>query len=345
MNSVVTTFLTLAELTTCDATEIVTCIKKVISGNNLRLNQLVGIGTDNASVMVGIHNGVYGKLKEDIPSLILIPCVYHSIQLAVSSAATEFLPRNLEFIISETFNWFSRSACRQQKYRELYKTLHKGLEPLNMVQLSQTRWLSIESCVQRIFNQWSELKLHFQTARVNDKCYSAELLYQNFNDDVNYAYICFLKPVLADVQRVNKIFESKNADQTKVLTDLLNLIKNLCYMITVRTPNFNFLKSSIRDNLLPKPYLGYLFENQLNDMKSRKKLDSNQECIIRNRCTEFIIKLIIELRNRLPHNIDILEKISVFSVENTLKVIKNPIIDILKEFYVNNEKIDHIQRQ
>ncbi|KAJ8915521.1 hypothetical protein NQ315_012402 [Exocentrus adspersus] len=33
-----------------------------------------------------------------------------------------------------------------------------------------------------------------------------------YSDDCNYAYLCFLKPILKDVNRVNKCFESNNAD-------------------------------------------------------------------------------------------------------------------------------------
>jgi hypothetical protein len=34
-------------------------------------------------------------------------------------------------------------------------------------------------------------------------------LFEVYNDDVNYAYISFLKPILGDIQRVNKAFEAK----------------------------------------------------------------------------------------------------------------------------------------
>jgi len=43
--------------------------------------------------MVGINNGVYVKLKEEIPSLLHIPCICHSLKLAVSAAAAETLPK------------------------------------------------------------------------------------------------------------------------------------------------------------------------------------------------------------------------------------------------------------
>lgn len=56
--------------------------------------------------LVGINNGVYIKLKEEIPSLIYIPCtsICHSLQLAVLAAAAETLPRNIDHLIRETYN-------------------------------------------------------------------------------------------------------------------------------------------------------------------------------------------------------------------------------------------------
>lgn len=127
-----------------------------------------GVGTDNASVMVGINNGVYQKLKSEVNNLVLIPCVCHSIQLAVSSAA-EMLPRNLEFLISETYSWFSKSSSRQVTYRELFKAINDGAEPLKIVQQSNTRWLSIEVAVSRILSQWLELQTHFKIFRFQSK--------------------------------------------------------------------------------------------------------------------------------------------------------------------------------
>ncbi|KAF2879095.1 hypothetical protein ILUMI_27072 [Ignelater luminosus] len=95
---IVSTYLDLAELHECNAEGIVSAIKKTLKRFDLRLENLMGIGTDNASVMVGVNNGVFTKLKEEVPHLILVRCLCHSLQLAISAAAKEFLPRNLEVI-------------------------------------------------------------------------------------------------------------------------------------------------------------------------------------------------------------------------------------------------------
>ncbi|MGL5028977.1 MAG: hypothetical protein ACRC6C_02585, partial [Wolbachia pipientis] len=73
--TIVTTYLALLELKECTATGKVAAIKLALNNVSLDMSKLRGIGTDNASVMVGINNGVYSQLKEEVPSLVLIRCV------------------------------------------------------------------------------------------------------------------------------------------------------------------------------------------------------------------------------------------------------------------------------
>ena len=49
-------------------------IKEVLEEFNLPTENLKGLGTDNASVMIGAHSGVYERLKRDLnlPNLVLI---------------------------------------------------------------------------------------------------------------------------------------------------------------------------------------------------------------------------------------------------------------------------------
>lgn len=104
-NKIITTFLSLTPIQQCTADAIVIAIKETILSFGLALANMKGLGTDNASVMVVVNNGVYATLKNSIPHLILVKCVCQSIQLAVSSASVGSLPRSLEFLISATYNW------------------------------------------------------------------------------------------------------------------------------------------------------------------------------------------------------------------------------------------------
>ncbi|KAE9524063.1 hypothetical protein AGLY_015544 [Aphis glycines] len=311
-NDIVTTFFALEQLGECNAQAIVDAMKSALQKYNLDIKNLIGIGSDNASVMVGINKGVYAILKQENPNLILIRCVCHSLQLATSQACAETVPRHLDFLISESYNWFSKSTLRQQSYKDLYKCMNENHEPLKIVQACNTRWLSIETAVIE-----------------REECYSAEMLYTLYKDEHNLAYLLFLRPLLGEIQRVNKLFESEYADPTKLGSELISLITFLGKIIVV--PSFNFTKSTnFTDHLNPKPYLGYGFENKVEDLKKKGKLSSDQEQ---------------QLQQRLPENIQILKKIEVFSPQNALKQLKEPISLICEYFGIENKIIEKIDLQ
>ena len=97
-SKVISTYLGLVELDQCVAEAIVNTLKLLLARIKLNLQKLLAIGTDNTSVMVGVNNGVHAKLKVELPHLILIKCLCHSLQLAVSQASRETLPKELEFL-------------------------------------------------------------------------------------------------------------------------------------------------------------------------------------------------------------------------------------------------------
>ncbi|KAH9364077.1 hypothetical protein HPB48_001726 [Haemaphysalis longicornis] len=152
-----------------------------------------GVGTDNASVMTGINNDVHRKVKAEALHLVLIRCVCRFLQLATSAATAQALPRNLEYLISETYNWFARSPARQIAYKKLYGLMNDGDEPLEIVQACRTRWLSLEIAVSRIVDQWTELKAHFEMARRTEKCYWAKVLYGMYENQINLGYLLFFE--------------------------------------------------------------------------------------------------------------------------------------------------------
>ncbi|XP_025996408.2 uncharacterized protein LOC113005286 [Solenopsis invicta] len=343
-NKIIYTFLDLVPLISCDADSLVDCIKATLRKFKLNLHKLMGLGTDNAFVMIGVNNGVFQKLKSEVPHLILIKCLCHSLQLGVSAATKECLPRNLEFIIQETYNWFSHSTLRQAAYKEIYQTLNDNQNPLKIVQACQTRWLSIESAVSRIYTQWESLKCHFNISRQRDKCYMAELLYQNYNDNINYAYLCFLKPILVELQMVNKLFESNDVDPTKLLKDLKLLLDTFVKIIVPPGRKLNVFSDSINNYVDRSCYLGYLFETKVTEMKN-SGFSKKAERELRDRCINFLLKLIEQIQIRLPDNYEVLQHISSISVEEALKRNKRKLTDILIEFKKPAEFIDIIERQ
>lgn len=150
---IVSTYLGLVELNKCDAQGISTGVRQVMNDNKLQFVNLHGLGTDNASVMVGSVGGVAEILKEDCPNIRLMRCVNHSLQLAVSDATRLTIHTYIEFMMEETYAWFSRPSERQQTYAELFSSITGKENPLKMLRSCKTRWLSIEPAVSRTLDQ------------------------------------------------------------------------------------------------------------------------------------------------------------------------------------------------
>ncbi|KAL0195174.1 hypothetical protein M9458_008746, partial [Cirrhinus mrigala] len=320
--TVVSTFLGLVELEGGDARSIACAVVGFLVKCGLKKEKLLGIGTDNAFVMTGVNNGVHKVLKEEygLKDLVLIRCVCHSLQLAVSHASNDTIPRSVEYLVRETYNWFSVSPKRREAYKAIYETINCGEKPLQITKVCATRWLSIEPAVSRILDQWEELRLHFSVTKSSEHCYMAEVLYSMYSDPQNILYLTFLKSVLGEVQLAIKAFEGEQVDPLKLLESLVSLIKSVSSRVLNPLAKTDVLKGPIDGDISPKPYLGYLFESKAAELH----LVPEHEINVRKRCVAFTISLTNELRVRLPDNIEALQYMSVFNVEETLKHNKSP---------------------
>ncbi|KAL4713265.1 hypothetical protein ACJJTC_018613 [Scirpophaga incertulas] len=83
--------------------------------------------------------------------------------------------------------------------------------------------------------------------------------------------------------------------------------------------------SNLQDYLDPRPYLGYLVENKLTEIKEIGRFSEENETDLRGKCSRFVVALIIQLKQRLPDNYKILQKVDLLSVTNTLKQLKDNI--------------------
>ena len=75
-----------------------------------------------------------------------------------------------------------------------------------------TRWLSIQPAVKNIIALWLELKAHRKIARLSEKYYSAELLFEMYSEEKKNRILAFLQPILAHVQKTNKLLASRNVE-------------------------------------------------------------------------------------------------------------------------------------
>ena len=278
---IVTTFLGIIALESGTAEGILNAVVQFLDTNKLQVEKCIGLATDGCNVMCGRNNSVITKFQAVCPRVVHIRCICHSIQLC-SSYALKTLPHNIEFMVAETYNWFCHSTVRQQKYKQLYSCINVGEEPLKILKVSDIRWLSIAPCVQRVLDQYEELKLHFQLVKDEECNYTAELLYQMYCTPENKLYLLFLKPILLELNRVNKLFQLDKGSPVKLLGELITLYSTMLLRVVKPTTfstwsavlAFDFEKTS---NYLPQSavYFGVEFHLFLGELKMEEMQANN----------------------------------------------------------------------
>lgn len=357
-----TDFLGLQMVESCTAENLVAYFRSFMDECKLDLNNLIALATDGASNLCGVNNSLFALLKQQYPHLQLIRCVCHSLSLCASKSAEE-LPSSLEFLLRETRNWFSHSTLRQKFYEKLYSSLNNGELPLKLTQLSATRWLAYYNAIKTNLDQWDELKSLFlkisQEADKSNNCFLARTLAQMYNDDSNVLYLLFVKLILKEVNDMNLLFQS---DSSKVdiykLYDQLRLIiysfarrifkpafLNWDYEAPVsqqlRTIAYAVEKANdmIGNSVLALDSIDY--GDDFDSFARRCKCTPEQILVVKERCKNFLLKLIKELCDRTPANFDFVRKLRFFSPEVCLKPVSVISANSLPwEIFPSNVKFD-----
>ncbi len=107
-----------------------------------------------------------------------------------ASAGALKLPKSLEDLCSDIFSHFSRSAKREKAYREFHAFFE--VEPRKLLSPAQTRWLSLQACVNRILQQFDALRHYFLIVAMEDPTYSNDRINTSLGNRFTRAYLEFL---------------------------------------------------------------------------------------------------------------------------------------------------------
>jgi hypothetical protein len=114
------------------------------------------------------------------------------------------------------------------------------------------------------------------------------------------------------------------ADPTKLLSDIKRLYSTVANKILLPTARIDIYEQDIEKYLDPSPALGYAFDSSC----AENKIVGQEKENLKSRCISFLIALANQLKNSLPDNVKILERMSAFSVTECLKASKLPITDV-----------------
>jgi hypothetical protein len=221
---IVVYFLGLIEIEQATAKCLYTKLTDFLINLKLKLTNMIELGTDGANNLCGRHNSLYSRLKQDNPKIQLIRCICHSLDNASSKAAGT-LPSNLDFLCREIYTWFNHSSVRRIEYKRLYDLLNNGEKSFhNFVQLCSTRWLCRYNVINVLLEHYEELQTHFKVVINKEKCYTARMLNEMLHDEKNYLYLIILKPILYELNKVNRIFQSNYVEIGNAFEDIKRLV-------------------------------------------------------------------------------------------------------------------------
>ena len=138
----------LVECTNSSAVGLYSALKSTRNGMNIPMENIIGYASDTTNVIFGEHHSVSQLLKKDYNHVKTFKCSCHPIHLASSKAALE-LPKSLEDLCRDVFSHLSRSSKRQKEY-ESFQAFFE-IEPLKILSPGQTRWLSLQACVDSVW--------------------------------------------------------------------------------------------------------------------------------------------------------------------------------------------------
>ena len=108
-----TAFVRVIELPDSAARTITDSVCSLCKDFDFDMQKLCGLGSDGASVMLGVRGGVSRLLKDQIPFLVANHCVAHRLALAAGQAANEipYLKR-FKDILDQLYRFYENSSVR-----------------------------------------------------------------------------------------------------------------------------------------------------------------------------------------------------------------------------------------
>ena len=81
---ILTEFLDLLQVVEATGEVLFNALKESLTNIGLSLVDCIGFGCDGASSMVGKHNSVWLRIKQESPNCLLVPCIGHSLALSIA---------------------------------------------------------------------------------------------------------------------------------------------------------------------------------------------------------------------------------------------------------------------
>ena len=152
---------------------------------------------DNASVNLGKHKGLYTHFEKQNPNIYTAGCPCHIVHNIAGHAAKAFADDS-DFIVSEflvdIYYYFEKSTKRQATLKNFCD--FRDQDYRKMLKYGATRWLSKETCIERVLQQYRSLKIYFARQKPVKSNQRLVRLQRYFEDPLTEIYLLFYQSAL-----------------------------------------------------------------------------------------------------------------------------------------------------
>jgi hypothetical protein len=204
---------------------------ELLSAEKIPWKNCISFGCDNASVMTGVHKGVFAFIKKKNPDCYLSGCTLHLVHLASEKAAAKlpFCPADLLVNIY----YYMKSSVRQanlKKWQEEFDQQARGV-----LKHVSTRWLSIGRCLERLCQDWKPLREFFREEKTKAKDGTAahekaSSISEKLNSHTARLYCLFLN----DAVMMFEPFLTHNQAEAPLIHSLLDSMKRLLKHVLIK---------------------------------------------------------------------------------------------------------------
>ncbi|XP_029958821.1 uncharacterized protein LOC115396888 isoform X4 [Salarias fasciatus] len=139
-------------------------IHSVLKENEIPWKNCVGLSVGNAPVNISAENSIAAKMLQENPNIYIHGCPCHIIHNTAKQAGERFFDISgfdTEDLVVDIGYWFKGSTNRKGYLKEFCE-LHSS-EYMEMLLHISARWLSLETCVTRILQQYGPLTSYFKS--------------------------------------------------------------------------------------------------------------------------------------------------------------------------------------
>jgi len=120
----------------------------------------MGLVTDQARSMSGKNEGLGKRISRDYPHAAISNDISHIYNLIAKHSRSSLSSDIIEAVKSISSH-FGLSCQRQSKLRKIQKA-NECTNILGMLNYTETRWLSLTQCINRILDLWDYLQIYFE---------------------------------------------------------------------------------------------------------------------------------------------------------------------------------------